>query len=182
MPVLHLLFNLRNNSWDHSQKNQNSVSYDHVETKLWCKYVYSDKIAFYQIKKNCFNVNQSFRKTFHRLVFCSMFVYFIYVFCYLQGKVHLLGTENNLDFNVLHQESRYNWGISYQMKKEKRSLFWYKSAYSDNIASASYLFNVGLRHAHSELLSNERNEIEILRFPFWLNTFEKFSFQINTKS
>ena len=68
------------------------------------------------------------------------------------------------------------------MKKEKISLFWYKSAYSDNIASSSQLFNVGLRHAHSEFLSNERNEIEILRFPFWLNTFEKLSFQINTKS
>ena len=34
-----------------------------LETKLWCKYVYSNNIAFYQIKKKiCFNTNQPSKK------------------------------------------------------------------------------------------------------------------------
>ena len=42
--------------------------------------------------KICFNINQPFWKTFHRIVFWSMLVYIIYVLCYLPG------TEKNLEF------------------------------------------------------------------------------------
>ena len=41
----------------------------------------------------------------------------------------------------LLQEKEYNWAISYQIKKGICFNI-YKSTYSDNIAEASYLFNV----------------------------------------
>ena len=90
--VLHILLNLKNNSRDHSQKNQKEV-FLFFMTMLRQSSIYLDNIAFYQIKKEIyFNINQSFRKTCHRLVFCSRLVYFIYVLC------HLPGTEKNIEF------------------------------------------------------------------------------------
>ena len=34
------------------------------------------------------------------------------------------------------------------------------------VCRTSYLFNVGLTHAHCVLFSSDRNETEVLRFPF----------------
>ena len=45
----------------------------------------------------------------------------------------------------------------------------------------SYLFNVGLTHAHSVLFSSDRNKTKVLRFPFWLNIFWKISIQIKNR-
>ena len=45
------------------------------------------------------------------------------------------------NFKILIQEKEYNWAISYQIKKGICFNI-YKSTYSDNIADASYLFNV----------------------------------------
>ena len=47
----------------------------------------------------------------------------------------------------LLQENEYNWAISYQIKKGI-CFNVYKSAYSDNTAKASYLFNVRLTITH----------------------------------
>ena len=73
---------------------------------------------------------------------------------------------------------RYFW-------PNEESLFYYKSAYLDNIAHASaednYLLNVGLTHVHSVLFPSDRNETEVLQFPFWLNIFGKISVQIKTR-
>ena len=73
-------------------------------------------MLFYQMKKEiCFNVNQSFWKTFHSIVFCSMLVYFIYVLC------HLLGTEKNLEF--LGPASEKWIYMRYFLPNEEKSLF-----------------------------------------------------------
>ena len=86
-------------------------------------------------------------------------------------------------FKVLHQKSRYNWDISYQMKKEVcfniNQLIW--TTLHRLVRGTSYLFNVGLTHAHSVLFSSDRNETEVLRFPFWLNIFGKISIQIKNR-
>ena len=51
----------------------------------------------------------------------------------------------------------------------------------DNVAYAKYLFNVGLRHAHSVLFSSGRNKAKFwFWFIFWLNTFEEKFFKIKT--
>ena len=50
------------------------------------------------------------------------------------------------------------------------------------VRGTSYLFNVGLKHTHSVLFSSDRNETEVLRFPFWLNILGKISIQIKTGS
>ena len=55
-----------------------------------------------------------------------MLVYFIYVLC------HLLGTEKNLEF--LGPASEKWIYMRYSLPNEEKSLFWYKSAYLDNIA------------------------------------------------
>ena len=47
----------------------------------------------------------------------------------------------------LIQEKEYNWAISYQIKKGICFNI-YKSAYSDNIVQASYLFTVHLPITH----------------------------------
>ena len=86
-------------------------------------------------------------------------------------------------FKVLHQKSRYNRDISYQMKKEVcfniNQLIW--TTLHRLVRGTSYLFNVGLTHAHSVLFSSDRNETEVLRFPFWLNIFGKISIQIKNR-
>ena len=86
-------------------------------------------------------------------------------------------------FKVLHQKSRYNWDISDQMKKEVcfniNQLIW--TTLHRLVRGTSYLFNVGLTHAHSVLFSSDRNETEVLRFPFWLNIFGKISIQIKNR-
>ena len=86
-------------------------------------------------------------------------------------------------FKVLHQKSRYNWDISYQMKKEVcfniNQLIW--TTFHRLVRGTSYLFNIGLTHAHSVLFSSDRNETEVLRFPFWLNIFGKISIQIKNR-
>ena len=86
-------------------------------------------------------------------------------------------------FKVLHQKSRYNWDISDQMKKEVcfniNQLIW--TTFHRLVRGTSYLFNIGLTHAHSVLFSSDRNETEVLRFPFWLNIFGKISIQIKNR-
>ena len=86
-------------------------------------------------------------------------------------------------FKVLHQKSRYNWDISDQMKKEVcfniNQLIW--TTLHRLVRGTSYLINVGLRHVHSVLFSSDRNETEVLRFPFWLNIFGKISIQIKNR-
>ena len=47
----------------------------------------------------------------------------------------------------LLQEKKYNWAISYQIKKGICFNI-YKSAYSENISYASYLFNARLTITH----------------------------------
>ena len=46
------------------------------------------------------------------------------------------------------------------------------------VRGTGYLFNVGLTHAHSALVSSGRNETEVLRFPCSLNIFGNISIQI----
>ena len=86
-------------------------------------------------------------------------------------------------FKVLHQKSRYNWDISDQMKKEVcfniNQLIW--TTLHRLVRGTSYLINVGLTHVHSVLFSSDRNETEVLRFPFWLNIFGKISIQIKNR-
>ena len=86
-------------------------------------------------------------------------------------------------FKALHQKSRYNWDISDQMKKEVcfniNQLIW--TTLHRLVRRTSCLFNVGLRHARSVLFSSDRNETEVLRFPFWLNIFGKIFIQIKNR-
>ena len=121
-----------------------------------------------QLLRQSFNINKFIQTTFHRIVTCSMLVYFIYVLYHHQGQKI---------FKVLYQKSRYNWDISYQMKKEAcfnvNRLIW--TTLHRLVRGTSYLFNVGLTHAYSVLFSSNRNETEVLRFPFWLNIFGKIS-------
>ena len=121
-----------------------------------------------QLLKQSFNIYKFIQTTFHWIVTCSMLVYFIYVLYHLQGQKI---------FKVLHQKSRYNWDISYQMKKEAcfniNQLIW--TTLHRLVRGTSYLFSVGFTHAYSALFSSSRNETEVLRFPFWLNIFGKIS-------
>ena len=121
-----------------------------------------------QLLRQSFNINKFIRTTFYWIVTCSMLVYFIYVLYHLQGQKI---------FKVLHQKSRCNWDISYQMKKE--ACFNINQLISTTlhrlVRGTSYLFSVGLTHAYSVLFSSNRNETEVLRFPFWLNIFGKIS-------
>ena len=50
------------------------------------------------------------------------------------------------------------------------------------VRGTSYLFNVDLTHAHSVLSSSDRNQTEVLRFPYLLNIFGKIYIQIKTGS
>ena len=52
--------------------------------------------------------------------------------------------KNPQKIKVLLQEKEYDWAFSYQIKNEICFNI-YKSAYSDKIAWASYLFNVCLQ-------------------------------------
>ena len=126
--------------------------------------------------RQSFNVNKFIQTTFHWIVTCSMLVYFIYVL------YHLPVTEKFW----LHQKCRYNWDISYQMKKvcllvcfNINQLIW--TTLLRLVRGASCLINVGLTNAHSVLFSSDRNETEVLRFPFWLNIFRKISIQIKNR-
>ena len=120
-----------------------------------------------------FNVTK-FIQTFHWIVTCSMLVCFIYVL------YHLPVIEN---FYFWHQKSRYNWDITYQMKKEVcfnvNQLIW--TILHRLVHGTSYLFNVSLTHAYSVLFSSERNETKLLRFPFWLNIFGKIFIQMKNR-
>ena len=86
-------------------------------------------------------------------------------------------------FKVLHQKSRYYWDISDQIKKEVcfniNQLIW--TTLHRLVRGTSYLINVGLTHVHSVLFSSDRNETEVLRFPFWLNIFGKIYIQIKKR-
>ena len=83
-------------------------------------------------------------------------------------------------FKVLHQKSRYNRDISYQMKKEVcfniNQHIWI--TLHRLVPGTSYLFNVGLTHWHSVLFSSHRDETKVLKLPFWLRIFGKISIQI----
>ena len=124
--------------------------------------------------RQSFNVNKFIQTTFHWIVTCSMLVYLIYILYHLPMADI---------FKLLRQKSRYNWDISDQMKKEIcfniNQLIW--TTLHRLVRGTSYLFNVGLTHAHSVLFSSDRNETEVLRFPFWLNIFGKISIQIKTR-
>ena len=66
-----------------------------------------------------------------------MLVYFMYVLYYLPWR----------EKKSLLQEKEYNWAISYQVKKGICFNI-YKSAYSNNITWAVYLFDVRLTITH----------------------------------
>ena len=90
--------------------------------------------------------------------------------CFLSSS---RGKRNTWNFKVLIQEKGYNWGISYQINKEV--------CFDINqFIRTSYLFNIGLRHAHALLFSSDRNKTKILRL--WLNIIEKISFHIRAES
>ena len=90
--------------------------------------------------------------------------------CFLSSS---RGRRNTWNFKVLIQEKGYNWGISYQINKEV--------CFDINqFIRTSYLFNIGLRHAHALLFSSDRNKTKILRL--WLNIIEKISFHIRAES
>ena len=147
-----------------------------------CNGIYSQILCFKKNKipeiivKKSFNTKKFIQMTSHWIFTCSMLVYFIYVL------YHLPGGENI--FKVLHQKSRYNWVISYQTKKEVcfniNQLIW---TLHRLVRRTSYLFNVGLTHAHSVciVLYSNINETEVLKFQFWLNIFGKISIQIKNK-
>ena len=101
--------------------------------------------------------------------------------CFIYVLYHLPVTEKI--FKVLNQKSRCNWDISDQMKKEVyfniNQLIW--TTLHRLVRGTSCLFNVGLRHGRSVLFSSDRNETEVLRFPFWLNIFGKISIQIKNR-
>ena len=124
--------------------------------------------------RQSFNVNKFIQRTFHWIATCSILVYFIYALYHL--PIFPI-------FKVLHQKSRYNWDISYQMKKEVyfniNQLI--RATLHRLVRRTSYLFNVGLTHAHSVLFSSDRNETEVSRFSLWLNIFRKISIQIKNK-
>ena len=67
--------------------------------------------------------------------------------------------------------------ISDQMKKEVflniNQLIW--TTLHRLVRGTSYLFSVGLTHVHSVLLSSDRNETEVLRFPFLLDILWQIS-------
>ena len=122
--------------------------------------------------RQSFDIKKFIQTTFHWIVQC-WFISYMFFIIFQRQKI----------FKVLHQKSRYNWDISYQMKKEAcfnmNQLIW--KTLDRLVRGTNYLFNVGLTHAHSVLFSSNRNETEVIRFPFWLNIFGKIYIQIKNR-